>query len=97
MKKYKVKIKTPNHMIIWRGKQTRTPVELTVLEKELSNIKLLIKSLGIENYNIIEYDKSENNCDFNIPEIINKEIVNEENINIDNTSKSILDKLLKGE
>lgn len=93
--KYKIRIGTQNRMILWKGKQTRTPVELISTEKELAKIKLLIKSEGIIDYDINEYDNP-NSFDIDtISEIHNNEVITENDEN--DNSNSILSKLLKEE
>ncbi len=92
MKKYKVKIRTPNIMILWRGKLVRTPVNLIAEEKDLSKIQLFIHTEGITDYDISEYYND--NYVFDTPEMIGKEIIVEE---IKEESKSILNNLLRSE
>lgn len=104
MKKYRIRIRIPNRMIMWKGKPTRTPVELISTEKELLTVQLFIRSEGITDYDITEIDDFENNSTFNVSEMIGEELIIEEiskkeekEDDKNDEPKSILDRLLKNE
>jgi len=50
MIKYKLEIKTPGRMIVFRNVLVRTPVTLIVTKKQLKQIKVQMNRLGIDKY-----------------------------------------------
>lgn len=84
MNYYNVKINTPNILFYVKNKKVRTPIEIIKLSyKELKNIKIKMKQIGIMDYVISDYDNYElvinknNKNNFNIGEeiIVDDEIL----------------------
>jgi len=95
MKKYKVKVSASGIIFLPNGRKVRTPVELTVNEKELNKCKVQFKARGLT-YKIVEviedcFDNQE------LPAVSKKVIIEElAPLNTKKTAepKTFLDKLI---
>ena len=88
----RVRIGEANHLIIFRGRQVRTPVTLDVTDKEFKDVMMTIKSRGILGYDvedIIEEKKIVRDLVMDVPQEI-EEMTGVEEFE----SKSTLDRIL---
>jgi hypothetical protein len=92
--KRRVKIHEANHMIMFRGKEVRSPVTLDVTDKEFGPVMMIIKSRGIMNYEIEDIIEKPRKVDKDLVMDVPQEI--DELVEIEEfESRTTLDKILE--
>lgn len=91
--KRRIRIREANHMIVFRGKQVRTPVSIDVTDKEFDSVMMAIKSRGIMNYEVEDIIAKPREIDKGLVMDVPQEI--DELVEIEEfESRSTLDKIL---
>lgn len=93
---YILEVKTPNKLLVHRGRSVRTPAKFTITEKEIKMFEVMLHQVGAEEYSIRSKEKVDIKISHQVPTIeVEEEVVIEEILDDESETKSVLEKLVR--
>jgi len=94
---YTLEVKTPNKLLLHKGRSVRTPAKFTLTEQEVKLFRVMLRQVGAEEYSIRSKDEVDGQVSLEkkfTPEEV-EEVIIEEIADSEEETKSILDQLVR--